>query len=298
MIVNGLIVAVAGSTGQQGGAVARRLLADGWTVRALTRDPTSPRARALADAGADVRAVDIADPAALKPAIDGAYGVFSVQPASGAPGTPPDYSWQHEIAAGRNVADAAADAGVRHLVHSSTNSTQLRSGIRILENKWAIEEHIRGLGISATVLRPTSFMENYLHPVWGLQDGTLTTALAPGIPQQLIALSDIGALTALALTAPDRLAGQALELAGDALTPPQIAEAISRATGRAVPYVRMPMETLRELSPDAAEGHQWLNDRRARGADIDALRALHPDLMSFDTWLKREGAGQLERLLS
>ncbi|AWN28361.1 NmrA family NAD(P)-binding protein [Streptomyces sp. NEAU-S7GS2] len=62
MIVNGLVVAVAGSTGQQGGAVARRLLADGWTMRALTRDPTSPGARALADADADVRAVDMADP--------------------------------------------------------------------------------------------------------------------------------------------------------------------------------------------------------------------------------------------
>ncbi|MFE7780494.1 NmrA family NAD(P)-binding protein [Streptomyces nigrescens] len=125
MIVNGLVVAVAGSTGQQGGAVARRLLADGWTVRALTRDPTSPGARALADAGADVRAVDMADPAALKPALDGAYGVFSVQPASGAPGTPPDHSWQDEVTAGRNVADAAASASVRHLVYSSANSAQL-----------------------------------------------------------------------------------------------------------------------------------------------------------------------------
>ncbi|MEU8913395.1 NmrA/HSCARG family protein [Streptomyces nigrescens] len=240
MIVNGLIVAVAGSTGQQGGAVARRLLADGWTVRALTRDPTSPGARALANAGADVRAVDMADPAALKPALDGAYGVFSVQPASGVPGTPPDYSWQDEIAAGRNVADAAASAGVRHLVYASANSAQLRSGIRILENKWAIEEHIRELGISATVLRPTSFMENYLHPVWGLQDRTLTSALAPDIPQQLIALSDIGALTALALMEPDRLAGRALELAGDALTPPR-----SPRPSAALPGVRCPMSVCR-----------------------------------------------------
>nr|WP_262371559.1 NmrA family NAD(P)-binding protein [Streptomyces sp. WAC01526] len=64
----------------------------------------------------------MADPAALKPALDGAYGV---QPASGAPGTPPDYSWQDEVTAGRNVADAAASAGVRHLVYSSANSAQL-----------------------------------------------------------------------------------------------------------------------------------------------------------------------------
>ncbi|WP_220377902.1 NmrA family NAD(P)-binding protein [Streptomyces inhibens] len=121
-------------------------MADGWTVRALTRDPASPMARALAAAGADVRTVDMADPATLKPAIDGVYGVFSVQPASGAPDSPPDYSWQDEIAAGRNVADAAADAGVRHLVYASVDNAQLRSGIRILDNKWVIEEHIRGLG--------------------------------------------------------------------------------------------------------------------------------------------------------
>lgn len=277
--------------------MARRLLAAGWTVRALTRNPASPKARALAATGADVRAIDMADPAALRPAIDGAYGVCSIQPAAGAPDAPPGHSRQDEIAAGRDVADAAA-TGVRHLVYASTNSAQLRSGIRLLESTWAIEEHIRGLGLSATVLRPTSFMENYAHPVWGLRDGTLASAIAPDVPQQLIALSDIAALAALAPADPDQCAVQALELAGDALTPTQIAEAIGRATGRTVPYIRIPMETLRALSPDAAEGIGWLNDRRSEGADIGALRALHPGLMSFDTWLEREGSRQLEQLLS
>src|SRR5215210_280539 len=45
-------ILVAGATGNQGGAVAERLLEEGWAVRALTRDPDKPAARALAERGA------------------------------------------------------------------------------------------------------------------------------------------------------------------------------------------------------------------------------------------------------
>ena len=50
--MNDKVVLVTGATGQQGGATARHLLANGWPVRALTRDPNSPAALALAEAGA------------------------------------------------------------------------------------------------------------------------------------------------------------------------------------------------------------------------------------------------------
>ncbi|MFD7668244.1 NmrA family NAD(P)-binding protein [Streptomyces sp. NPDC059788] len=272
-------------------------MTSGWSVRALTRNPAGPAARSLAAAGADVRAADMADPIALGAALEGPYGVFSVQPAPGTPGLPPEYGRQEEIRHGRSVADAALAAGARLLVYTSANSAQLHSSVSVLESKGAIEAHIRTLGIPATVLRPTSFMENYAHPVWGLRDGTLPSAIAPEVPQQLIALDDIAALAALAFANHGRFAGQALELAGDALTPVENASAISRATGHTVPYVRIPMDTLRELSPEAAEGIQWLNDRRSFAVDIDALRALHPGLLTFEAWLHQGGTTLLKRLL-
>jgi uncharacterized protein YbjT (DUF2867 family) len=71
-------IVVTGATGLQGGAVTRHLLKEGWQVRALTRKPDSTKARALAALGAEVVQVDTGDPASLRPAFEGAHGVYSV----------------------------------------------------------------------------------------------------------------------------------------------------------------------------------------------------------------------------
>ena len=97
-------VVVCGATGRQGGAVARHLVADGWSVRALTRTPDSAKARTLAGLGMEVVGADMSDRSSLDVAMDGAYGLFSVQNGmlSG---------FEAEVAQGRNVADAARAAG-------------------------------------------------------------------------------------------------------------------------------------------------------------------------------------------
>lgn len=73
-------ILVLGATGRQGGAAAARLLADGWRVRALTRNPDGPAAQALAKAGAELVRGDMGERASLDAAMQGVYGVFSVQP--------------------------------------------------------------------------------------------------------------------------------------------------------------------------------------------------------------------------
>src|SRR5262245_25252524 len=95
-------VLVTGATGRQGGAVVRRLLAGGWTVRALTRDPDKAGSRSLSELGATPVKGDMDDPASLRQAMTGAYGVFSAQ----------DY-WSvgadREVAQGKAVADVAKE---------------------------------------------------------------------------------------------------------------------------------------------------------------------------------------------
>jgi NAD(P)-dependent dehydrogenase (short-subunit alcohol dehydrogenase family) len=54
MDIHGKTILVTGATGNQGGATARHLLADGWHVRALVRDDTTPAAAVLATAGAEL----------------------------------------------------------------------------------------------------------------------------------------------------------------------------------------------------------------------------------------------------
>ncbi|MET9557177.1 NmrA/HSCARG family protein [Streptomyces sp. NPDC006645] len=281
-------ILVTGATGVQGGSATRKLLADGWRVRAITRNTGRPAAQALAELGVDVVKADLDDTAALAEAVRGAYGVFSVQAAAGSD-VPADFEWQTEARWGKNLADAAAAAGVEAFVYSSANGADTPMDLPILEAKWAIEEHIRSLGLPATVIRPTSFMENNFHPLVGLRNGKLMTALRPEVGQQLIAAEDIGAFIALAFAKPEIFRGKSLDIAGDDLTSPQIAEAISRSTGRSVEYVQIPIESLRERSEEAAKGYEWLNERKMTLADIPALRELHPGLLDFETWLEQRG---------
>ncbi|NIH77503.1 NmrA/HSCARG family protein [Amycolatopsis viridis] len=274
------LVLVTGATGQQGGAVARRLLAEGRRVRALTRDPT--RAGALAEAGAEVVRGDLADEASLAAAMTGATAVFSVHPGPLAPG-------QDEVRDGKLVVDTARAAGVRHVVYSSALAADI-----VQPGKWELEQYLAASGLPYTILRPSSFMENYLNPLFGLRDGALRTALAPHVRQQLIALDDIAALAVAGFDG--RLDGRTLALAGDARTPGELAAAISAALGVTVPYEQLPIEELRKINARFARGYEYLNNNPEPTVDIAALRALHPGLMTFADWLDRAGAAQLNAI--
>ncbi|MEO7454713.1 MAG: NmrA family NAD(P)-binding protein, partial [Gemmatimonadaceae bacterium] len=75
------IIAVVGATGAQGGGLVRAILADpsgGFSVRAITRDVNSDKAKALAAAGAEVVAADVDDEASMTKAFAGAYGAYCV----------------------------------------------------------------------------------------------------------------------------------------------------------------------------------------------------------------------------
>ena len=72
-------ILISGATGQQGGATARALAGQGFTIRALTRKPESAAAQALAAAGAQIFVGDLNDAASLKAALSGAWGAYGVQ---------------------------------------------------------------------------------------------------------------------------------------------------------------------------------------------------------------------------
>ncbi|MGW4771783.1 NmrA/HSCARG family protein [Nocardia sp. NPDC004278] len=285
-------ILVTGATGWQGGAAARRLLTNGQKVRALVRDPHSPAARELAAAGAELFQGDMGDRDSLDVAMRDVYGVFSVQPTQGYPGTPPTFTLDDEVRLGVAVAEAARAAGVRHLVYSSVGGADRDPGIARWATKWRIEQHIATLGLAATILRPVRFMENQADPTLGVRDGILTDVFRPDTRVQLIAARDIGAFAALAFENPDEYLGKALELAGDELTMPQVVGAITRATGQPVSYRSLPREALEGRDPDAIAGFVFANERGGWQADIPALRKLHPGLLTFDTWLARDGKAQ------
>src|SRR6266511_111753 len=268
-------VLVLGATGRQGGATARHLLIRGWRVRAFTRDPDKPAAQALHQAGALVVQGDYDDPASLAAAMQGVYGVFSVQASV------------DEVRQGKQIADVARAASIQHLVYSSVQSAQELARVGGDANKWEIEQYILALGLPATILRPCLFMDDLLGPRYGVPSGTFAIAFQPDVAIGLIAADDIGAFAALAFEHPDEYLGKTIEIAGDALTPTQVAAAISRATGRSIRYTQIPVETVRQQNAQIASAFEFLN-QVGYTTDIVALRRQHPGLMNFDTWLKKE----------
>jgi uncharacterized protein YbjT (DUF2867 family) len=167
-------ILVTGATGKQGGATARRLLAGGWSVRALVRDPAAPAATALAAAGARLVRGDFDDPASLPPALDGATAVFGIPPVAFGPAGP---ERDLEVARGRALIDAAAAAGIEHVVFSTVASYSAQPPD--LTGKTLIERYLHDHIALPTVLRPVRFMTNYLGVgVLGI-DGIPATGIAP-----------------------------------------------------------------------------------------------------------------------
>jgi uncharacterized protein YbjT (DUF2867 family) len=130
--MSGRPILVASATGRQGGSVVRHLLERRLAVRALVQNRHSDRAKALADQGIEIAQGDMDDLDSLKKAMAGVHGVYSVQ----------DYftaGAAREVQEGKNMADAALDAGVEHFVFSSVGGAERNSGIQHFETKWALK---------------------------------------------------------------------------------------------------------------------------------------------------------------
>jgi uncharacterized protein YbjT (DUF2867 family) len=284
-------VLVIGATGQQGGATARHLLERGRTVHALVRDPGSPAAKALREAGAHLVVGDLDDPASLRAAMEGMHGLFLVLTMMVGPRISPEGVVAEERR-GRSVVDLARESGIAHLVYSSLNGAGAHSAIPYYESKARIEERIHAVGPPATILRPVSFMDNfatYNRPV--VQDGELVVSLAvrPELPMQLISVSDIGAFAAIALDRPDDFLGRTVELAGDALTPAEIAATFGRVCGLPARFRRTPIEQIRAFDEQLAQMFTFFNEHPSELSDLARLRADHPGLMRLETWLRATG---------
>jgi uncharacterized protein YbjT (DUF2867 family) len=193
---------------------------------------------------------------------------------------------------GKVVVDLARESGIEHLVYSSLNGAGAHSGIPYYESKARIEEHIHAVGLPASILRPVSFMDNfatYNRPV--LRDGELVVSVAvqSELAMQLISVRDIGAFAAIAFDRPDHFLGRTVEIAGDVLTPPEIAETFGRVCGLPARFRQTPIEEIRAFDEQLAQMFTFFNEHPSELSDLSQLRAEHPGLMRLETWLRTTG---------
>jgi uncharacterized protein YbjT (DUF2867 family) len=274
-----LTVVVTGSTGKQGGAVARGLLERGHMVRAVTRDPNSSQAELPAKAGATLVAASLEDTALIMKAPEGATSLFAM--------TMPSGGAEAETRQGIAVADAAKTAGV-HLVFTSVGNANRQTGIPHFDSKYEVEKRIAKVGVRATILAPVAFMENLYFIKEQLAKGIYASALAPTRALAQVAVADIGAVAVRVLEDAGRFTGKRFDLASDELTGNDALAILSRVTGRPFNYYQVPLDVIRQrMGEDAVRMYEWF-DRVGFAVDRAALRREFPDLAfhDFESWAK------------
>ena len=161
------LIVVFGATGKQGNPVALALLANGYKVRALTRNPDSTGGKSLQEKGCEVVKVDLDNAASVQNAVAGAYGVFAVRALLAETGNKQDMAISREVAQGKAIGDACKKEGVKHLVYSGLAHVQKLIGKSCphYDSKATVEEYLDEIEIPNTSTRVPFYYENFYEAV-------------------------------------------------------------------------------------------------------------------------------------
>lgn len=303
------IIVVFGATGAQGGGLAGAILNDPnteFSVRAVTRDSNSDKAKALAKMGAEVVTADVDDAASVRRALEGAYGAYFVT-----------FYWAHYSAEREKTeaaiyAQAAKDAGLKHVIWSTLEDVRewfpvddsrmptLTGGYKVphFDAKGESDKFFTQAGVPTTFLRASFYWDNFIFfgsgPKKG-EDGKLYLTLPIGdAPMAGIASEDIGKCAYGIFKRGLELVGKTIGVAGEQLTGEQMARAMTKHLGQPVIYNKIPADTYRSFGfPGAIElGNMFqfydeFADELNKIRDVKTSRDLNPSLQNFDKWLEK-----------
>jgi uncharacterized protein YbjT (DUF2867 family) len=300
-------IVVLGATGAQGGGLARAILADpagGFAARAVTRNPTSEKAKALAKLGAEVVSADVDDLASLKQAFSGAYGAYCVT-----------FYWAHmkpekELAEAKAMAAAAKHAGLQHVIWSTFEDTRkwvplsdprmptLMGKYKVphFDAKAEANAEFTRLGVPVTFLLTSFYWDNFIYFGSGPKrgpDGTLALTLPMGKGKlPAMAAEDIGRCAYGIFKKGKSFVGKTVGIAGEMLTGAEMAAALTKALGQEVRYNDVPPEVFRGFgfpgADDLGNMFQFKRDFQevyCGARSVAVSRELNPALQSFSTWL-------------
>ena len=304
---NGKIIAVVGATGAQGKGLINAILNDkngGFKVRAITRNAGSDKAKELAKLGAEVVEADVDDKVSLIKAFNGAYGAYCVT-----------FFWEHfspekENQTAKNMAEAAAEAGVQHVIWSTLEDTRKWIPLEddrmpTLHGKYKVPHfdakgesnvYFEKSGIPYTLLNTSFYWDNFIYFGLGPQkgpDGKLAITFPMGnkkLPG--IASGDIGKCAYSIFKAGKEYQGKTVSIAGEHLTGNQMAAVFSKHLGVEVKYNDVPASVYRSFGFPGADdmGNMFqfkadFEDYFCGARNINATKKLNPELLNFDSWL-------------
>ncbi|HET8905666.1 MAG TPA: SDR family oxidoreductase [Ktedonobacterales bacterium] len=237
------MILIVGASGRLGGIVARRLLADGKPVRAMSRTPAN--LSELQRLGAEVVPGDQRDPQSLAAACNGIDTVFTASHAFNGKGD--NDSRVVDDRGNRNLIDAARAAGVRLVVYTSILGARPNHPVDMYRYKYATEQYLRGSGLECTILRPAPFMETWLEILGNsvIKRGTAMVFGTGTNPINFVSVDDVASIAVRAIE--DRQAlGKIVEVGGpENMSQMHFVRAIQQATGRSVKIRHIPLPMMR-----------------------------------------------------
>lgn len=285
------VLAVFGALGQQGSSVIAHglsdpLLSQQYTLRAITRDPTSASATSLKTQNIEVVYGDVTVPTSLATALKSTHTVFAMtQPTFG-----PD-SADLEYAAGKAIADAAVSQGAHYLIFSTLPAaTEISKGkytkVVHFDAKARVERYIRDLPIQSAFVSLGCYMQNFAampflaprrrNAADGGSEWVIARHNAPDATLPMVdAVSDTGKFVGAILAAPEKYAGQTFCASERLYTLPEVAEMMSKATEKRVVYEQVSVEEFTAPFPFAkdvfAEGFSFPEEFGYYGPESEGL---------------------------
>lgn len=301
------IITIFGATGAQGGGLAHAILNDKnseFSVRAVTRDKNSDKAKALAKLGAEVVEANVDDAESINAALKGACGAFFVT-----------FYWDHfspekETEHVKNFAAAAKKQGVKHAIWSTLEDTRrfiplesesmptLMGNYKVphFDAKGASNQYFVDYGVPTTFLHTSFYWDNLIYfgmgPKRG-EDGMLAITFPMGDKKLSgIAADDIGKCAYGVFKKGDKLIGKTVGIAGDHPTCQQMADSLTKALGEKVVYNEVSPEIYRGFGFPGADDlgnmfqfYRDFNDSFVDLRDVKLAKELNPGLKTFDMWL-------------
>ncbi|HZG84777.1 SDR family oxidoreductase [Paenibacillus sp.] len=284
-------VLVYGAGGEQGGAVARRLIKEGFAVKAIVRKEETAKELRMRGIEAGIGRYEDAD--SLREGTRGAKKVvFQL---------PQEHDEAKAVGYARNIIGAAKEEGVSLIVFNTSSIVPEQVDLAPIRIKRRVIGELAASGIPYIVLKPTAYMENVLGP-WTapgiLQQGTFAYPIPEHMAVSWIALDDMAGFVAEALRRP-QLSGAEFQLGGpEALTGPQVAKLLGARLGREIGYLPIPLDLFeRQLSSAIGEEasrevtglYRWQSGLDSSPLDVpnlfETLRQLPVRLTPFRTFL-------------
>ncbi|MDK6298761.1 NmrA/HSCARG family protein [Staphylococcus caprae] len=267
-------ILVIGATGKQGNAVVKQLLEDGWSVRAFTRNRNNEKLTSIENEHLEIFEGDLSNEDSLAQAMQGQYGLYSVQPII------PD-NVEEELRQGEMIIDTAERQGVNYVVYSTAGGVNRDRTGPHFEALAQLENKIKASRLNFTIIKPSFFMDNFLR-ITKVENGEIKIPefIDPNVKFAMISSIDIAKIASTLFEDAESYNHQELEIASDELTLNEVVKTFATVTGK-------PTEIEGAFTSGTAE-RSWLEEK---GYVIDFLQIerINPTRLTLDKWIAEVG---------